>query len=153
MANAAMRFRKLRIAWSVSCGLGCVLLVVLWVRSYWWIDVFTFPQSSQGALGIGSINARIMFGGTDDETFPLWEWLVEPNRQSAKLLPWFEVSTRSAAFEIYAPDWLVAILTISLAVLPWIRQLSWRFSLRTLLIATTLVAVMLGLLAYAASHS
>ncbi len=33
-----MRFRKLRIAWSVVCGLACVLLIVLWVRSYWWID-------------------------------------------------------------------------------------------------------------------
>jgi hypothetical protein len=29
-----MKFRKLRIAWSVFCGLACVLLVVLWVRSY-----------------------------------------------------------------------------------------------------------------------
>ena len=30
-----MRFRKLRIAWSVVCGLVAVLLIVLWVRSYW----------------------------------------------------------------------------------------------------------------------
>ena len=30
-----MRFRKLRIAWSVACGIACVLLIVLWVRSYW----------------------------------------------------------------------------------------------------------------------
>src|SRR6476619_2972176 len=29
-----MRFRKLRIAWSVFWGLACVLLIVLWVRSY-----------------------------------------------------------------------------------------------------------------------
>ena len=29
-----MRFRKLRIAWSVVCGVACVLLIVLWVRSY-----------------------------------------------------------------------------------------------------------------------
>jgi uncharacterized SAM-binding protein YcdF (DUF218 family) len=28
-----MRYRKLRIAWSVVCGIACVLLVVLWVRS------------------------------------------------------------------------------------------------------------------------
>ncbi len=33
-----MRFRKLRIAWSVFWGLAAVLLVVLWVRSYWWVD-------------------------------------------------------------------------------------------------------------------
>src|SRR5215208_6728481 len=29
-----MRFRELRIAWSVGWGLACVLLIVLWVRSY-----------------------------------------------------------------------------------------------------------------------
>src|SRR6185295_19427494 len=34
----AMRFRKLRIAWSVFWGAACVLLIVLWVRSYWWFD-------------------------------------------------------------------------------------------------------------------
>src|SRR4051812_22362745 len=33
-----MRFRKLRVAWSVFWGVACVLLIVLWVRSYWWID-------------------------------------------------------------------------------------------------------------------
>ena len=33
-----MRFRKLRIAWSVACGIACVLLIVLWVRSYWSCD-------------------------------------------------------------------------------------------------------------------
>src|SRR6476619_8444557 len=29
-----MKFRKLRIAWSVVCGLACLPLIVLWVRSY-----------------------------------------------------------------------------------------------------------------------
>src|SRR3954464_5214213 len=33
-----MKFRKLRIAWSVSWGLSCVLLVVLWVRSHFVIE-------------------------------------------------------------------------------------------------------------------
>jgi hypothetical protein len=33
-----MRFRKLRIAWSVACAIACVLLIALWVRSYWAVD-------------------------------------------------------------------------------------------------------------------
>src|SRR4051794_19852377 len=45
-----MRFRKLRIAWSVFWGLACVLLVVLWVRSYWWEDEATFVCSSRTKL-------------------------------------------------------------------------------------------------------
>src|SRR5262245_56059937 len=33
--------RGLRIAWSVWWGILCVLLVVLWVRSYWFKDELT----------------------------------------------------------------------------------------------------------------
>jgi hypothetical protein len=33
-----MKYRNLRIAWSVAWGVVCLLLVVLWVRSYWWAD-------------------------------------------------------------------------------------------------------------------
>ena len=40
-----MRFRKLRIAWSVFWGLACVLLIVLWVRSYWFFDQFIHRRS------------------------------------------------------------------------------------------------------------
>jgi hypothetical protein len=29
-----MRFRKLQIAWSLGCGIACVLLIVLWAQSY-----------------------------------------------------------------------------------------------------------------------
>src|SRR5213595_422032 len=38
-----MRFRKLRIAWSVICGLACVLTLVLWVLSYWYLDMLKAP--------------------------------------------------------------------------------------------------------------
>src|SRR5689334_13942796 len=34
-----MKFRKLRIAWSVVWGLAAVLLIALWARSYWRRDV------------------------------------------------------------------------------------------------------------------
>ena len=39
------------------------------------------------------------------------------------------------------PHWFAALCPAALAAIPWIR---WRFSLRTLLIATTLVAAALG---------
>ena len=44
--------------------------------------------------------------------------------------------------------WIVIILLAAFAVAPWWRQLRFSFSLRTLLIATTLVAVLLGLVAW-----
>jgi hypothetical protein len=48
---------------------------------------------------------------------------------------------------IQLPYWFLTLLFAATAGLPWIR---WRFTLRTLLIATTLVAVLLGLIAYSA---
>jgi hypothetical protein len=51
-------------------------------------------------------------------------------------------------FEAFAivPHWFVTLLFIALAAIAWIPG---RFSLRTLLIAMTLVAVVLGLIVYA----
>ena len=43
------------------------------------------------------------------------------------------------------PYWWLVWPTSLLVMLPWIH---WRFSLRTLLIATTLVAVVLGLIVW-----
>src|SRR3954447_17806944 len=38
-----MRFRKLRITWSVFWGFAGVLLIVLWVRSYWRVSILRLP--------------------------------------------------------------------------------------------------------------
>jgi ABC-type maltose transport system permease subunit len=138
-----MRFRKLRIVWSIGCGIICLLLIVLWVRSYWLEDIFIAQQSSQSYAGIDSSNARIIVGTTSEVGLPLWAWVVEPNRHPVKYVPWFEVSYRTNSCEIYTPTWLLVILTASVAAVPWKR---WRFTLRTLLIATTLIAVVLGLI-------
>src|SRR5262245_40931623 len=46
--------RGLRIAWSVAGWILCVLLIALWVRSYWWADTFSFPITSTHLLGVGS---------------------------------------------------------------------------------------------------
>ena len=48
-----MRFRKLRIAWSVGWGIACVLLIVLWVRSYWYKDTvmaILYRENCSGAI-------------------------------------------------------------------------------------------------------
>ena len=46
----------------------------------------------------------------------------------------------------YAPHWTIALLCGTFATIPIATHLKWRFSLRTLLIATTLVAVLLGII-------
>jgi hypothetical protein len=68
---AGVRFRKLRIAWSVGCSVLCLLLIVLWVRSYhqqaysmgewllvseWW-DV-RFSWNMESAPGLQGFDLR-----------------------------------------------------------------------------------------------
>jgi hypothetical protein len=43
-AARKLRYRKLRIVWSVGWGIACVLLIALWVRSYWRMDVADFSD-------------------------------------------------------------------------------------------------------------
>ena len=50
----------------------------------------------------------------------------------------------ASGFAISMPHWIVVLLSATLAALPWIK---WRFSLRTLLIGMTLVAVVCGAIA------
>src|SRR6478736_9471608 len=57
-----MRFRKLRIAWSVGCGILCVLLIVLWVRSYRWCDTVYCQIRSPPSFGVVSIQSRLFCG-------------------------------------------------------------------------------------------
>jgi hypothetical protein len=48
---------------------------------------------------------------------------------------------------VYMPYWFFAVLAVALAVFSWSNQ-TWRFSLRTLIITMTVVAVVLGLIVY-----
>jgi hypothetical protein len=58
----------------------------------------------------------------------------------------FHVRQLLGGFELVLPHWFVVGIVATLTSIPWLR---WQFSLRTLLIATTLVAALLGLIAYA----
>jgi hypothetical protein len=60
--------------------------------------------------------------------------------------PWFEYYCDQGYFLLIIPHFCYVLLTGALAVLPWLKFS--RFSLRTLLIATTLAAVLLGLTAW-----
>jgi hypothetical protein len=54
----------------------------------------------------------------------------------------FGIAQAPSFISIGFPHWLFSILVGLLAAFPWLR---WRFSLRTLLILCTLIAVGLGL--------
>jgi hypothetical protein len=142
-----MRFRKQRIAWSVACGIACVLLILFWVRSYRVIDVVHWTTSTRitfvSEIGIIQVSRSksIAIGART------WEWHTLTDFMGAFPRTWSFNSSRDG-FRFSFPHRLPIAISGVLAVAPWMRQLRWRFSLRTLLIATTLIAVVLGLIVW-----
>jgi hypothetical protein len=55
-----MKHRKLRIAWSVAWGIVVVLLIALWVRSYWIADIVYYRPTTTTMFGTYS-NAGVVF--------------------------------------------------------------------------------------------
>jgi len=141
-----MRYRKLRIAWSVMFGIACVLLIALWVRSYWLYD-WLYLVEGQGLM---SMRGNVHTYCTSNQILPLWTVSTTPLTLTGPHTHTFLGIGYSPGYSyvlplVTFPDWLPIVLFGGIAVAPW---LPYRFSLRTLLIATTLVAVVLGLIAW-----
>jgi hypothetical protein len=151
--DGAMKFRKLRIAFSASCFVASLLLIGLGVRSYYsWDTVVRTNQSV--ALTISSSNGVLSLTGSDPSgpySSPPPNGTVTWVRYSldrSDPIPGFHWTWSPTLKSLQLPYWVIIFVTAMAAAIPW---LGWsnRFSLRTLLIATTLIAVVLGLIAYA----
>ena len=174
--GGGIKCRRLRIAWSVLCGTICVLLIVLWVLSYWWNGSVEIRVSSTRELMVMSVQGYTYWGTLPDQD---WNWNVsiEPLDEGDQTfiltsgiridthetfrtgnlasnanagLNWrgrfgFGLSHSPDVQFVSFPHWFLVLLSAAFATAPWLH---WRYSLRTLLIATTLVAVVLGLIVW-----
>jgi hypothetical protein len=158
-----MRFRKLRIAWSVVWGVAAVLLIVLWVRSYSHVnnpkitiysrgDELSHLDSQKRLWRATSSQGAIQLSATNQN--PIWQFEPTAPPQGGgwttslaqpKFLGFGYLQLGRSASIVF-PVWFLLILCIILATCPWISHVRWRFTVRTLLIATTLLAIILGLL-------
>jgi hypothetical protein len=145
-----MRFRKLRIAFSATCLIACVLLIALWVRSYWWCDTVCYWSGKENN-GIesqcGNLLPFLQIAASGEK----WRVISQPIERRVptfrhKQFSW--INQLPSYFSAAIPHWCFALLTVALATLPWLGFVR-QFSLRTLLFATTLIAVVLGLIVYA----
>ena len=161
-----MKHRKLRIAWSVMWGIVALLLIALWVRSYSMHDAFYIIRRNHvDANGVGNGGLwLISFNGNVSslvEVSPFF-WRGEeirirsnPYENGMSDKPYaqrgFAVSYGKYAGNclfVRCPYWILLLLAVPITLLSWLPWWSNRFSLRTLLIATTLVAVGLGLIVW-----
>ena len=139
--------RYLRIGWTAFCGLLCVLLIALWVRSYYWVDQVFVPVTRSAYVILWSMPNAFGIGFADDTpnialrklSVPTIDWLA--GTADGTGIPWNGYMKFSISVDrVMVPYWFGVLLSATLPIVPWIR----RFSLRTLLIATTLVAAVLG---------
>jgi hypothetical protein len=142
--------KYLRIAVTALCLPACVLLIALWVRSYWRLDILEQRTGLQ-AVQISSVKGCIAIGHLDRTTIGKSYLSVAAGdaadwRKGGVL--GFAYYDDSFVRAFILPHWLPALFLAAIAVIPWISR-SWRFSLRTLLIALTLVAVGLGVIVVA----
>jgi hypothetical protein len=158
-----MKYRKLRIAWSLAWGVVAVLLCVLWVQSYrqrfmvgynYQINYGFGTHTSYGRTTFSSYDARGYSGMPMIMTtgFYLKSFGIPPEDDDGRSLSqWgFGIKTKnSPATYLTVPHWSLVLMTTMLSGVPWLPWLPYRFSLRTLLIATTLVAIVLGLVVWA----
>jgi hypothetical protein len=146
-----MRFRKLRIAWSVGCTITCMLLVALWVRSYRYADDLVITLTKTRQLELQSVPGRCIAFIAYAPSRPISSFIrymnTKPQGAEHAHLKHGVLGDEWAMSTIWVAHWILATVLLLLALAPWARYL--RFSLRTLLIATTLVAVLLGLIAAA----
>src|SRR4029079_2851520 len=126
-----MKYGKLRIAWSVLCGILCLLLIALWVRSYWWWDgvshfsgqsmpttlsihdgVFTYytPDEFKGTPTPFSWSRRSEYTGLSDDTRWSSFW--------ARVFPGFHWQH---PFWVQMPIWFFVLVSPALAAAPWFR--------------------------------
>jgi hypothetical protein len=142
-----MKFKKLRIAWSVVCGIICVLLIALWVRSHRVCDTVIWNGGRRVVFFSGHGQVRVSMSNTTFAGAPLLRWLPGITMMPDGIGPWYFQRSRDSIFLVFPHRLPIAVLAL-FAVVPWIHELRWRFSLRTLLIAMTLVTILLGLIVW-----
>lgn len=160
MDRSPRRWLKARIAVSAVCLVISVLLCVLWVRSYRHAEVLHI-RTPYWPTAFGSVQGGLtMFRSGMRPTRFDGPWLLTGEIVGERVQDyWAEVPPyrnalgfgilQQPGFRVYsAPHWFPVVLFLSLAVITWIP---WRFSLKTLLIVTTLLATVLGLVVYMSS--
>jgi hypothetical protein len=155
-----MKHRKLRIAWSVAWGALAALLIVLWVRSYWRTTYIVGQISSSLYFQVSLQPGTFGLLTSSESGVAPWtvshvsseEWMRDFEKQKAvggyiSGTHWSPVwGTFFFQNEKNVPFWFLLGVVAAMSGVSWFR---WRFTLRTLLIATTLVAAGLGLIMWA----
>jgi hypothetical protein len=147
-----MKYRKLRIAWSVAWGVVAVLSILLWIRSNWYQDGWNYQSGTERCYIRSEVGFLKWARSTPYymQDHP-WRWQTMKaslSNSEPTFVPTYRVWGKY--YQWVVPYLFTTPFAFILGGLPWAGylRLPSRFSLRTLLIATTLVAVGLGLITW-----
>jgi hypothetical protein len=157
--------RLLNIA-SIVCLVACVVLMAIWVRSYHCIDQLQGKITGQQMISVDAFYGRLLLkeSPVPYRDFP-WTMNSTPIKsnmpfatQTAEV--WDrrmgQGSSSPLGFAVYLswpdaalmlPLWFLVLATGTLAM-AFQRRWPWRFTLRSLFIATTFLAVVLGMITW-----
>src|SRR6185295_12919065 len=136
-----MKFRYLRIAFSATCLIACVLLIVLWVRSYWRNDIVSRVDKNSMITTYGSNWGSAyrfqmkMPPGAQLEGGRSWSFHTDEASKDPARFRW---ESKRGKTSIAVPYWFLVVTAAFFSFAVFLTRHT-RFSLRTLLIATTLV--------------
>jgi hypothetical protein len=144
------------MAFSVVCGLACLLFVGLWVRTFFACDNLRLEVANQGVAIVTSRQGGLGGGFFDVPQVTVSEWNYSSHPPDTR--PTVRYSER-LGFGVYwppgkntfvarAPYWSLILIA---GILCWAlaKKVAWQFSLRSLLVVMTLVAVGLGAIVFA----
>jgi hypothetical protein len=147
----------LQYAASAICLLILIAAVSFWIRSYWFADSVNCRYSNTGEFTLFSMNGSFSVGHQDARYLGRtrgWHWdVVQLGELTKRELTYKQLSASLAGFgwksqrlykrnELHVRYWVPIFLTAIVAVIPWMRR---RYSIRTLLVATALISLMVGL--------
>lgn len=145
-----MTFRTLRNAFLCLCFASCLLPIGLWYRSYHWSDTFYLSGPMPAGHRITSFNGRVYF----DEAFYIRndhpkQWHVHLPGVDLPVVSIRSSAVTSKATGLSIPDWLVVGAMVTLAAgFAAAPGLTFRFSLRAIVMLITFIALLLGAMHY-----
>jgi hypothetical protein len=109
MISAPLRpIQRIRIAASTVAGIFCILLVVMWGRSYWFNETIMGPAYDNRILGISSfegwLTIRYAAGDMEPSLFPRWMVQSMPYSQMEEV---FRMENNIGTQHLFG--WVVAI--------------------------------------------
>ena len=152
--------RRVRIAWTAFWAILAVSFVFMWIRGYWAADSMSLNTSGK-SYDVQSVRSMIVLKYYNPKSSntrarlsatrfhvrstPLGSDYNHIFQDARKTLGFLYSDSKAQYFVV--PYRFPTLVSAALAALPWVKR---KFSLRTMLIATTLLAVVLGLAVWAA---